>query len=56
MVEYSTVIKGTTIFLGATIALTTMNICQLKTMLYLHIPQSIQLQTKAEVKLKEPKS
>ena len=55
-VEYYSAINGVTITLGATIAHTTTNIQQLKTMPYLHVPQFSQLQTKAEVELKEPTS
>ena len=54
MVENGTYIKTKTIILRATITYTIISICQLKAMAYLHILQSIQ--TKVEVKLKEPTS
>ena len=43
MVEYGTAIVGATITLGTAIAPTTMNVCQLKIILYLHVSQLIQL-------------
>ena len=54
MVKHSTAIEATTITLDATVALTITNVYQLKTMLYLHVLQSNQLQIVVEVVLKAP--
>ena len=56
VVEYSTAIEATTITLDAIATLTITNIYQLKTMLYLHILQFIQLQIVVKVVLKGPTS
>ena len=56
VVEYSTAIEATTITLDAIVTLTITNVYQLKTMLYLHILQSTQLQIVVEVVLKGPTS
>ena len=53
VVEFGIAIEATTIALDDTATLTITNICQLKIMLYLHILQSVQLQTIFEVGLKE---
>ena len=55
MVENGTTTsEATTTILGATITLIAISIYQLKIMLYLPFQQSIQLQTKVKVDLKEP--
>ena len=56
VVEYGTAIEATTIILDAIATLTITNIYQLKTMLYLYILQSTQLQIVVEVVLKGPTS
>ena len=56
VVEHGTAIEATTITLDAIATLTITNIYQLKTMLYLHVLQSIQLQIVVEVVLKGPTS
>ena len=56
MVKHGTAIEATTITLDAIATLTITNVYQLKTMLYLHILQSIQLQIVVEVVLKGPTS
>ena len=56
VVEHGTAIEATTITLDAVATLTITNVYQLKTMLYLHILQSIQLQIVVEVVLKGPTS
>ena len=56
MVEHGTAIEATTITLDAIATLTITNVYQLKTMLYLHVLQSIQLQIVVEVVLKGPTS
>ena len=53
LVEYGTTIEAASITLGATITLTIIKICKLKTILYLHILQLNQLKTVAEVYLKK---
>ena len=55
-VEYCIAIEATTITFEVFVTLTITNVYQLKTMLYLHILQSTQLQIVVEVVLKEPKS
>ena len=56
VVEYSTDIEATTNTLDAIAILTISNIYQLKTILYLHLLQSAQLQIVVEVMLKGPTS
>ena len=56
VVEHGTAIEATTITLDAIATLTITNVYQLKTMLYLHILQSTQLQIVVEVVLKGPTS
>ena len=54
MAKHCTAIKATILTLDATITLTITNIFQLKTMLYLHILQFVQLQLIVEAVLKGP--
>ena len=54
MVKYFIAIEATTITLEAIVTLTNTNVYQLKTMLYLHVLQSTQLQIVVEVVLKGP--
>ena len=56
MAKHGTAIEATTITLDAIATLTITNVYQLKTMLYLHVLQSIQLQIVVEVVLKGPTS
>ena len=56
MVEHSTAIEAITITLDAIVTLTITNVYQLKTVPYLHILQSAQLQIVVEVVLKGPTS
>ena len=56
VVKHGTAIEATTITLDAIATLTITNVYQLKTMLYLHVLQSIQLQIVVEVVLKGPTS
>ena len=56
VVKHSTAIKATTITLDAIATLTITNVSQLKTMPYLHVLQSTQLQIVVEVVLKGPTS
>ena len=57
VVEYSTAIEATTITLDATVTLTITNICQLKTMPYLHtFCNLLSFQIIVEVMLKGPTS
>ena len=56
VVKHGTAIEATTITLDAITTLTITNVYQLKTMLYLHVLQSIQLQIVVEVVLKGPTS
>ena len=56
VVKHSTDIEASTITLDATVALTITNIYQLKTMPYMHVLQSIQLQIVVEIMLKGPTS
>ena len=56
VVKCSTAIEATTITLDAIATLTITNIYQLKTMLYLYVLQSTQLQIVVEVVLKGPTS
>ena len=53
VVEHSIAIEATTITWDATVTLTITNICQLKTMLYLHVLQFVQLQIIVEIVLKD---
>ena len=52
VVKYGTAIEATTITLDAIATLTITNVYQLKTILYLHVLQSTQLQIVVEVVLK----
>ena len=56
VVEHGIAIEATTITLDAIVTLTITNVYQLKTMPYLHVLQSTQLQIVAEVVLKGPTS
>ena len=56
VVEYGTTIEATTITLDAIATLIIINVYQLKTMLYLLVLQSTQLQIVVEVVLKGPTS
>ena len=57
MVENGTTTSEvTTIILGATITLIAIGVYQLKIMLYLPFQQSIKLQKRVKVDLKEPKT
>ena len=53
MLKNGTDIEATTITLSATATLTTIKICQLKTIPYIHILQYIVLQTKVKFELEE---
>ena len=56
VVKHSIAIEATTITLDAIATFTITNVYQLKTMLYLHVLQSTQLQIVVEVVLKGPTS
>ena len=56
VVGHSTAIEATTNTLDATVTLTITNICQLKTMPYVHALQFVQLPIIVEVVLKGPTS
>ena len=56
MVEHGTAIETNTITLDAIVTLTITNIYQLKTILYLHIVQFVQLPIIVEIVLKRPTS
>ena len=56
VVEHGTTIEATTITLDAIITLTNTNTFQLKTMPYLQVLQSAQLQLVFKVVIKEPTS